>query len=140
MVQDNFELDSRLANDCEFVLDLPLSRVLLMNDTQYPWFILVPRRTGTTELFELSSDELAQFWHESRQLSLALMALFNGDKLNIAALGNVVSQLHVHHVVRYKGDIAWPHPVWGRYPTKGYEPELLATRVEQVKTWFATQA
>lgn len=132
-----FELDPRLARDCFEVATLPLCKLLLMNDMQYPWFILVPQRADIREIFELSEAEQGQFWLESRRLSQVLMQQFDGDKLNIAALGNVVPQLHLHHVVRYTEDVAWPHPVWGRYTAKPYTDEQARQVCEQVRQGLA---
>ncbi|MGX5914563.1 HIT domain-containing protein [Aliidiomarina sp. Khilg15.8] len=129
-----FELDPRLARDCFEVTSLPLCKLLLMNDLQYPWFILVPQRADIREVFELSEADQTQLWAESRQLSQILMQQFNGDKLNIAALGNVVPQLHLHHVVRYAEDVAWPHPVWGRYAAKPYTQEQAERVIGQMRT------
>ena len=108
-----FELDPRLAADTFLVGETPLNQVLLMNDARYPWLILVPRRGDTTEPFELSEVDQAQLWRESMRLGQAMKAHFAADKLNIAALGNQVAQLHVHHVARFHTDDAWPGPVWG---------------------------
>jgi diadenosine tetraphosphate (Ap4A) HIT family hydrolase len=110
---DRFELDPRLAADTFFVGETPLSQVLLMNDTRYPWLILVPRRADITEPFELSEADQAELWSESMLLGEAMKAHFAADKLNIAALGNQVAQLHVHHIARFHTDDAWPGPVWG---------------------------
>ena len=112
-MSDRFELDPRLAADTFLVGETPLSQVLLMNDARYPWLILVPRRSDITEPFELSEAEQAQLWQESMQLGEAMKAHFAADKLNIAALGNQVAQLHVHHIARFHADDAWPGPVWG---------------------------
>ena len=84
-----------------------------MNDARYPWLILVPRRSDVTEPFELSEVDQAQLWQESMRLGEAMKAHFAADKLNIAALGNQVAQLHVHHIARFHADDAWPGPVWG---------------------------
>ena len=84
-----------------------------MNDARYPWLILVPRRSDVTEPFELSEADQAQLWQESMRLGGAMKAHFAADKLNIAALGNQVAQLHVHHIARFHADDAWPGPVWG---------------------------
>jgi len=84
-----------------------------MNDARYPWLILVPRRSDVTEPFELSEADQAQLWQESMRLGEAMKAHFAADKLNIAALGNQVAQLHVHHIARFHSDDAWPGPVWG---------------------------
>jgi diadenosine tetraphosphate (Ap4A) HIT family hydrolase len=112
-MSDPFELDPRLAADTVLVGETPLSQVLLMNDARYPWLILVPRRGGITEPFELSEADQAQLWRESTRLGQAMKAHFAADKLNIAALGNQVAQLHVHHIARFHVDAAWPGPVWG---------------------------
>jgi len=115
-----FELHPRLAQDTLAIGDFPLCRLLLMNDASYPWFILVPRRFGIREIFELPQREQQQLLRESSQLSLVVSRIFQADKLNIAALGNVVPQLHLHHIVRYQNDQAWPGPVWGRFPAQPY--------------------
>jgi len=118
-----FILDSRLQNDTFDFGSFSLCRLLLMNDRTYPWFILVPQREGIQEIHQLNDVDRQQFWKESHQLSLWMENYFNFDKLNIAALGNVVSQLHLHHVGRSKGDPAWPAPVWGYQPAVSYLPE-----------------
>jgi diadenosine tetraphosphate (Ap4A) HIT family hydrolase len=112
-MSDPFELDPRLAAGTFVVGETPLSQVLLMNDARYPWLILVARRADVTEPFELSEAAQAQLWQESMQLGQAMKAHFAADKLNIAALGNQVAQLHVHHIARFHADDAWPGPVWG---------------------------
>src|SRR5689334_6758412 len=116
-----FELDSRLANDCRVLGDWPLCRLLLLNDANYPWFVLVPRRESIREIYELTDSDRAQLWEESAQLSRAAMKAFGGFKLNVAALGNAVPQLHVHHIVRSQSDAAWPYPVFDKVPKKTYE-------------------
>ncbi len=108
-----FELDERLAADTFPIADLPLSRVLLMNDARYPWVILVPRHASISEVFELPADDQQQLWREASQLGEAMKTALEGDKINIASLGNVVSQLHVHVVLRRHSDATWPAPVWG---------------------------
>ena len=115
-----FELHPRLAQDTLVVGDFPLCRLLLMNDVNYPWFILVPRRAGIREIFELEHLDQQQLLVESSQLSQLLNKIFQADKLNIAALGNMVPQLHIHHIVRYQTDLAWPNPVWGLFPAQPY--------------------
>lgn len=129
----DFELDARLQADTVSLGDGPLSRILLMNDAQYPWVILVPRRPAVREIYELTDADQAQLMSESKTLGRCLMEVFNGDKLNIAALGNVVAQLHVHHVVRYATDPAWPAPVWGRLPVQPYAAESLARRTSDLR-------
>ena len=115
-----FELHPRLSQDTWPVGDLPLCRLLLMNDASYPWFILVPRRSGIREIFELAHSDQQQLLKESSQLAEVLSRIFKADKLNIATLGNLVPQLHVHHIVRYQHDQAWPKPVWGLFPAAPY--------------------
>ena len=108
-----FELDSCLKHDTFDFGSFPLCRLLLLNDCSYPWFILVPQREALQEIYQLTEVDRQLFWDESNQLSLWMERYFNFDKLNIAALGNVVNQLHLHHVGRTIGDPAWPNPVWG---------------------------
>ena len=112
-MSEKFALDPRLAADTFVVGETPLSQVLLMNDARYPWLILVPRRYSATEPFELSEADQAQLCRESMRLGDAMKVHFGADKLNIAALGNQVAQLHVHHIARFHADDAWPGPVWG---------------------------
>jgi diadenosine tetraphosphate (Ap4A) HIT family hydrolase len=127
-----FELDPRLEADTLPLADLPLCRALLMNDARYPWVVLVPRRASVSEVFELSQDEQAQLWRETIALGAAMKEIFHGDKLNIATLGNVVSQLHMHLVVRYTDDACWPAPVWGNGSPEPYELALQGSRREQL--------
>lgn len=129
----NFELHPQLAADTVLVGDLPLCRLLLMNDRQYPWTILVPRRAGLREIYEMHESDQLRFWRESAQLSQTLMTAFAGDKLNVAALGNMVPQLHIHHIVRFKGDPAWPAPVWGKHPAQAYDSATLNERLQQLR-------
>ena len=108
-----FKLDPILENDTHDLGSFPLCRLLLSNNKTYPWFILVPQLEGITELHQLNQVDREQLWTESALLSNWLEEVYAADKLNVAALGNVVSQLHVHHIARYRIDIAWPRPVWG---------------------------
>ena len=132
-IKMNFELHAQLAADTVVVGDLPLCRLLLMNDQQYPWTILVPRRAGLREIYELHEADQLRFWRESAQLSQTLMTAFAGDKLNVAALGNMVPQLHIHHIVRFKGDPAWPAPVWGKHPAQPYVANALNERLQLLR-------
>lgn len=127
-----FSLDPRLSNDCEWVCDLALCKVLLLKDANYPWLVLVPRVANCIEIIDLNSEQQQQLWRESALVSEVLKQLFTPDKLNVAAIGNVVAQLHVHHIVRYSSDLCWPKPVWGQYPAKAYTPEDLAQRTQQL--------
>ncbi|KAB5624126.1 HIT domain-containing protein [Pseudomonas putida] len=117
-----FVLDSRLQQDSLVLGDFPLSRLLLSKDANYPWFILVPRRADVSELFQLDLADQQQLWRETTVLAEALKGEFLADKMNVATLGNVVSQLHMHVVVRHRGDAAWPAPVWGKVPALDYAP------------------
>ena len=131
-----FNLDSRLHNDTFFVCDLSLCRVLLMNDSQFPWLILVPMKNDIAEIIDLSEQEQVTLLQESALASKALQALFSPLKLNVAALGNMVRQLHVHHVARFDNDCAWPKPVWGNQPAVAYDPDKAKALVETLKQWF----
>ena len=118
-----FTLHPRLEADCLWIGDWPLSRILLMNDAQYPWCILVPRREGVRDMHHLNAADRQQLMAESCCLSEAMERLFQPTKMNVAALGNVVPQLHVHHIARFEGDLAWPAPVWGKVPVVGYDEQ-----------------
>ena len=108
----DFKLHTQLAQDSIELMDLPLCKLLLVNDANFLWFILVPRVADIEEIFQLEWQAQQQLLNESSVLSELLLKIFSGDKINIAALGNVVSQLHIHHVVRYKSDPCWPKPIW----------------------------
>jgi len=105
--------------------NLPLSRVLVMNDANYPWLILVPRTPDLTEVIDLDEVKQAQLMTEVTRVARALHEITQCDKLNIAALGNVVPQLHVHVIARFRNDPAWPKPVWAAVPPRAYEREAL---------------
>ena len=128
-----FELDPRLQKDTVWLGDFTLCRLLLMNDRSYPWFILVPKRVGIREIHHLPAEDQQQLWHESAELSAWLEQNFSYDKLNVAALGNIVSQLHLHHVARRVSDPAWPGPVWGAQPAVAYASEEIAALRNQVQ-------
>lgn len=120
------------------VCDLSLSQVRLINDCQYPWFILVPRKSGLREIIDLTEDEQALMWKESALLSRCIKTYFAPDKLNLGMLGNMVSQLHVHHIARFKNDVAWPGPVWGKHKMKAYTPEQHDVLINKIKTMLLT--
>ena len=120
-----WKLDSTLARDTVPVGDLPLSRVLLINDANYPWLLLVPRRTGASEITDLEYVEQAQLMTEIAAAGRVLKELTGCHKINTAALGNVVPQLHVHVIARKHGDAAWPKPVWGAVPPLAYDKKDL---------------
>ena len=108
-----FELDARLKADTHFILQWPLSQVLLMDDKRYPWLILVPTRFNVSEPFDLLYEEQGLLWREAMALGDFMKDAFAADKINIGALGNVVPQLHVHVIARFEDDDTFPGPVWG---------------------------
>ncbi|VVO92572.1 hypothetical protein PS854_02375 [Pseudomonas fluorescens] len=128
-----FALDPRLQQDTLPIGDFPLCRLLLSNDSNYPWFILVPRRDDISEIFQLDVADQLQLWQETTALAELLKDSFDADKLNVAALGNVVSQLHMHVIVRKREDAAWPAPVWGKHPAKPYSAEQVAVIRERLR-------
>jgi diadenosine tetraphosphate (Ap4A) HIT family hydrolase len=124
-----FSLDPQLAADSLAVAELPVSVVRLMRDANYPWLLLVPRRDGLAEIVDLDAADRTQLMAEIALASQALRETTRCDKLNVAALGNVVRQLHVHVIARRTTDPAWPKPVWGAVPSTAYpagEAEALA--------------
>jgi len=127
-----FSLDPRLAADALPVGHFALCQLLLMNEARYPWFILVPRREAVTEVFQLCTQDQAQLWQEVGGLAETVKDSFAADKINIAALGNQVAQLHVHVIARKRSDAAWPFPVWGRFAPQSYaqqEAEAISARL-----------
>lgn len=130
-----FALDQRLQQDTLVIGDFPLSRLLLSNDSNYPWFILVPRIDGISEVFQLGVADQQRLWQETTALAQLLNEGLAADKMNIGALGNVVSQLHVHIIVRKRDDAAWPAPVWGKHPAKPYsdaQVEAIRARLREL--------
>lgn len=132
-----FLLHPQLENDTVDVVRLPLSHVRLMNDRTWPWLVLVPAREQTTELFELDADERRLFVEEIALASTVLRGLFQPHKINVAALGNQVPQLHCHVIARFHHDPAWPRPVWGVQAPVPYEPHERATIVGALQDAFA---
>lgn len=125
----DFTLDPRLAADCAVMGDMPLSRLLLMNNELLPWFILVPRHQAT-ELYQLEHDEQLLLLDEINHLSRIVKRIFPVEKLNVAAIGNMVRQLHIHVVGRSTTDICWPGVVWGVQERRPYSPE----RIHELQT------
>ncbi|ROT99576.1 HIT family protein [Marinobacter sp. R17] len=115
-----FVLHEKLAEDTLPLASSELSELRLMNDSHYPWLLLIPKRVGVREIYELAPPDQQRLLRESSAVGEALMTAFDGHKLNVAALGNMVPQLHLHHVVRFEGDPAWPGPVWGVVPAAPY--------------------
>lgn len=134
-----YKLHPQLSADTIKLGQFDLSDVLLMNNAILPWLILVPRRDNISEWHLLDSAEQLQLHHESMLVSELLMQEFNGDKLNIGALGNLVPQLHLHHIVRYQNDPAWPQPVWGKLSHKPYTKTELKKIVKRINKLLFTQ-
>ena len=133
-----WSLHPRLKEDTIDIGDLPLCKVLVIKDAHYPWLLLVPRREGTVEIIDLDEVEQAQLWTEIARTGRTLKELTACDKLNIAALGNVVPQLHVHVIARRTGDAAWPKPVWGAVPPLPYDKTHLDHFIQTLrqKLWL----
>ncbi|WP_166420487.1 HIT domain-containing protein [Pseudoalteromonas sp. Z1A8] len=125
MTNPKFELAPELKRDCIELADWPLCKVLLLNDSQYPWFVLVPRQANLREIIDLSEDDQVVYLKESAKLSKLLMDVFSPDKLNVAALGNMVPQLHIHHIARFTSDAAWPAPIWGKFSAVPYTDDQI---------------
>lgn len=131
-----FTLDPRLQQDTLFITEFSLCRVLLMNDARYPWVILVPKITGLTETFQLDETQQHQLMVESNFVAYTLKQVIQADKMNVAALGNVVSQLHIHHVARFIHDEAWPAPVWGKGQAIAYTQTESDTVITLLRSEF----
>ncbi len=127
-----FKLHSQLTKDTIFIGKFELSQLLIHKDANYPWFILVPMLPNISEIHQLLSDEAIQLIKESNVLSETISEIFAPDKINIAALGNMVPQLHLHHVARYKNDISWPNTIWGNKPSTEYNKKNLKFRIESL--------
>jgi diadenosine tetraphosphate (Ap4A) HIT family hydrolase len=130
-------LDPQLARDTVEIGDMPLCRALLINDANYPWLLLVPRRHTIVEIVDLDTIEQAQLMSEIAHAARSLKAITGCDKINVAALGNVVPQLHVHVVARSRADAAWPKPVWGAAPPRPYEAAALQALLERLRQRLA---
>jgi diadenosine tetraphosphate (Ap4A) HIT family hydrolase len=138
MPDSAWSLHSQLTQDTIDIGDLPLCRVLLIKDANYPWLLLVPRRIDAIEIIDLAEVEQAQLMTEVSRVARALKDITKCDKLNIAALGNVVPQLHVHVIARRKTDAAWPRPVWGVAPPLPHDAEEVQNFVSALrrKIWL----
>ena len=128
-----FCLDSRLKNDTINIGKLQLSQTLLMNDSRYPWIILVPELDNVYEWTDLSKEQQITLHDESLLVQKVLKDLYDGQSLNIGKLGNIVSQFHLHHIVRFENDPAWPGPVWGHTSAVNYSPQELESRISEIK-------
>lgn len=136
----SFELHPQLAFDTSVIGHFPLCIALLHKDNSVPWVILVPKKADLKELHHLPMQEQQQFLLESQAVSQALEATFAPDKLNLGALGNMVPQLHIHHIARFKNDIAWPGPLWGNTAGSFREPSVQQALVEQIQQALADNA
>ena len=132
-----WQLHPQLANDTVPVIELALCEVRLMDDANHPWLVLVPRIADMVEIIDLDPAQRSQLTAEIDAACRALKTLFKPDKLNVAALGNLVPQLHVHVIARFHDDIAWPRPVWGAADARPYEPEELIERVRSLASVLA---
>ena len=133
------ELHPQLAKDGLLLGQFTLCKLLLMNDANYPWCILVPDRDSISEMHQLDEVDQQQLMRESCLLASILEKEFAADKMNIGALGNIVPQLHIHHIVRYKNDLAWPAPVWGKISAKPYTEDVLQDMKGKLQAAIARQ-
>ncbi len=131
-----FVLNQRLKDDTVEVLSLKLSLVLLMKDRSFPWLILVPKPENIREIHELSAKDRAVLMEEMSLASKVIEMLYKPDKINIGALGNVVPQLHIHVIGRFRTDRAWPGPVWGTGPAEPYSEDELRVVCERFRAAF----
>ncbi len=131
-----FQLDPKLEEDTILLASLPLCEMLLMDDRQYPWIILVPRKPNMRELVELGANDAVQIQLECNAVSTMLLKAFHAEKLNVAALGNIVAQLHVHLIARFVNDAAWPKPVWGVVPAEPYGIDEVESVIARAKEYF----
>ncbi|MBN8979938.1 MAG: HIT family protein [Pseudomonadota bacterium] len=129
----DWSLHRQLEQDTINIGDLPLSRVLVVNDANYPWLMLVPRRADAKDLTDLGEVEQGQLMTEINRVARALQSITKPDKLNIAALGNVVPQLHVHVIARRTSDAAWPRPVWGVVPPLAHDPQEIENFIRALR-------
>lgn len=130
-------LHPQLAKDTIELGEFDLCRLLLMNDSNYPWFILVPKIADVTEIYQLFQSDQEQLMRESSLLSRMLVEVFKADKVNIGALGNVVPQLHVHHIGRFRDDPAWPAPVWGKLDAVPYDEATITDIKTRVRDFMS---
>ena len=128
-----FALHPRLKEGCITIGRFDLCQLLMMNDSQNPWFILVPEKADIKEIYQLSKPELHTLAEESSYLAENMASLYHADKMNVAAIGNLVPQLHIHHIVRYQTDKAWPAPIWGKFATIPYTQQQITYNIAQVK-------
>jgi diadenosine tetraphosphate (Ap4A) HIT family hydrolase len=138
MPETAWSLHPQLKKDTIDIGDLPLSRVLVIKDANYPWLLLVPRREGAVDIIDLDEVAQAQLMTEMTRVSRALKDITKCDKLNVAALGNMVPQLHIHVIARRTSDVAWPRPVWGVAPPLSHDAEEVQQFISAIrrKIWL----
>ena len=132
----SFELHPRLEQDSIAIGRFELCQLRMQNDSQYPWFILVPERKDITEIYQLDIADQQQLSLESCYLAEQLAKCYSADKMNIAAIGNLVPQLHIHHIVRYQNDKTWPAPVWGKLPAIAYTQVAITEQKNRLKKYL----
>ena len=125
----SFQLHPRLIEDCITIGRFDLCQLMMMNDSRYPWFVLVPEKADIKEIYQLNKPDLHKLVEESSYLAENLALLYHADKMNVAAIGNLVPQLHIHHIVRYQTDKAWPAPIWGKFATIPYTQQQITSSV-----------
>lgn len=135
-MSEGFELDPRLARETYAVADWALSSVRLMNEANFPWLILVPRRPDLSDVTDVDQADLPVLAAEVYRAAEAVKEIFKPDKLNVAALGNQVPQLHIHVIARFRNDAAWPRPVWGTIPPRHYSETMLNDRLKLLRRHF----
>ncbi|RIZ71423.1 MAG: HIT domain-containing protein [Methylococcales bacterium] len=133
-MNSQFQLHERLQQDCILIGRFSLCQLLMMNDSQFPWFILVPERADIKEIYQLSVADRQLLSEESCFLAENMADLFKAHKMNMAAIGNMVPQLHIHHIVRYQTDKAWPAPVWGKFIAEAYTEQQIIELTDKVRT------
>jgi len=131
-----FELDKKLQADSFFIHDFEMSRLLLMNDANYLWLILVPKKPNLSELIDLDFNEQLLVLKEINLVAKILKNEFGAYKLNIANLGNMVRQLHIHVIARFEDDASFPKPVWGALPTKAYEDKVAKDLIKKIQSFL----
>ncbi|MDP1723500.1 MAG: HIT family protein [Alphaproteobacteria bacterium] len=135
-----FQLDSRLESDTDFIFDLDLCQMRLNHNAAFPWIVLIPKQPELIEIIDLDTQNQQLLMREISLTSKIMQQLFHPIKLNIANLGNIVPQLHIHIIARYKDDKAWPGPVWNAGISENYEAKAKAERIEQIRTAFRVVA
>ncbi len=138
-MSEPFSLHPRLAAGSVFVCDLALSRLVLMNNSRFPWLLLVPRLADVTEIVDLAEPDQQTLWREIAQISRLLREMFEPDKLNVASIGNLVPQLHVHLIARFQHDEAWPKPTFGFAPPLPYPPDELEALTRRICSGLEAQ-